>query len=266
MTTNYSIANYSGKQPNNTSYIKTFTGQSPLNLWKSYTYKSTTDSSYKASVITPTSIKNLYIPGNIILDGNLITPSDETLKDNIIPIKELTTNITEHLSKITPVQYIFKEDLTQQIHYGFIAQQIKEFFPNLVIHKPHILTNDTNENINSDNSDLSISISNDNSNLSGESFRFKQYIEQSEDSNELTKSTEIINSLDSLDSTKSTTLDNNINISGVNYIEFIPLLLHKIQQLENDINQLKETIQKKEINNIEQKSSNTKSTSFLYFC
>jgi len=77
-------ANYSGKQPNNTAYIKNFVAGTPSSLWKTITYNDIS-SGLKENAITPSSIKNdnLYIPGNLYVDGNIVSPSDVYLKDDI---------------------------------------------------------------------------------------------------------------------------------------------------------------------------------------
>ena len=76
-------ANYSGKQPNNTSYVKYFSPGSSPNLWRAtdYTYNLT-----KQYVITPVSsiYNSVYIPGNLFVDGSIISPSDINLKYNIV--------------------------------------------------------------------------------------------------------------------------------------------------------------------------------------
>jgi len=39
-------ANYNGKQPNNTAYIKNFVNGTPANLWKTYSYTSSDGSNH----------------------------------------------------------------------------------------------------------------------------------------------------------------------------------------------------------------------------
>lgn len=120
-------ANYNGRQPNNTAYIKNFIQGTPTSLWKTITYNS-------INVITPSSSKidNLYIPGDLYVDGNIISPSDAYLKDNI---ENLDKEHGINLMKLRPTKFTFKADLNKKMHYGFIAQEFEEYFPELVVSK-----------------------------------------------------------------------------------------------------------------------------------
>jgi hypothetical protein len=167
------MANYNGRQPNNTSYIKTFVSDKRMNLWKTASYLKTDGST--ESVITPSSTKfdNLYIPGDIIYDGSLISASDINLKKDVNLIK---VDTTEKLMNLKANSFIFKDDSSNHIHYGFIAQDLENEFPELVQNKPN-----------------------------------KMY---------------------------------NNNLKSVNYLEIIPLLVHKIQLMQKEIDELKGKINK----------------------
>ena len=125
-------ANYSGKQPNNTAYIKNFVPGIPTTLWKTIKYNVT--SSLSVNAITPISStnNNLYIPGNLYVDGTIVNPSDIYLKDNI---EDLDDDISIKLESLRPTQFTFKSDSSKNIHYGFIAQEFEEHFPELVVSK-----------------------------------------------------------------------------------------------------------------------------------
>ena len=73
-------ANYNGRQPNNTSYIKTYiTGSIPSSsgTWNETTYSG--KGSAQTNVITPTDLsRSLYIPNNINLDGKLIFTNQQS--------------------------------------------------------------------------------------------------------------------------------------------------------------------------------------------
>ena len=135
-----STANYGGRQPNNTAYVKYFIPGSPSNLWTTSKYKY---NGSKEHVITPSdnNYDNLYIPGNLFVDGSIVSPSDITLKENIVEISE---DLSDNIMSLKPIQYTFKSDIKKdkQIHYGFIAQDFETFFPELVTIKP-----DKKENI-----------------------------------------------------------------------------------------------------------------------
>ena len=60
-------ANYNGRQPNNTSYIKSFVEGSSPNLWTVGNYLNT----YVLQPAIPT-VDSVYIPGNLYVKGNII--------------------------------------------------------------------------------------------------------------------------------------------------------------------------------------------------
>ncbi len=160
-------ANYGGKQPNNTAYIKNFTYGAPANLWKVTDY--TKSNGTKEAVITPASTKfeSLYIPGDLFVDGSIINPSDVNLKKNI---SSLNIEITEKLMNLKPSSFEFKDEPSSKIHYGFLAGEFENEYPELVHTKPD-----------------------------------QKYSK----------------------------------IKSINYLEIIPLLVHKIQKMQQEIDELK---------------------------
>ena len=164
------MSNYNGRQPNNTSYIKNFIEQPQINLWKVASYQ-TTSGSIK-SVITPSFTKydSLYIQGDLFVDGTIFNPSDINLKKNINLIEVETS---DKLMNLKPSSFILKNDAFNHIHYGFIAQDLENEYPELVENKPNKMYN---------------------------------------------------------------------NIKSVNYLEIIPLLVHKIQLMQQEIKELKDKV------------------------
>jgi hypothetical protein len=129
-------ANYNGTQPNNTAYIKNFVRGPPTSLWKTITYGLNINScaATPTNAITPASplIDNVYIPGNLYVDGSIVNPSDVYLKDKI---EDLDNNISIKLTNLRPTQFVFKSDIYKKTHYGFIAHEFEEHFPELVVAK-----------------------------------------------------------------------------------------------------------------------------------
>lgn len=161
------IPNYNGVVPNNTAYIKYFVTGSPMILWKTKNYLQD-----KISVITTASdsYKNVYIPGDLIVDGQIINPSDEKLKKNVLLLEDETT---EKLMNLKPSSFEFKNDPTSHLHYGFIAEELETEYPELVHNKPDTI---------------------------------------------------------------------HLNVKGINHLEIIPLLVHKIQLMQKEIDLLKERV------------------------
>jgi hypothetical protein len=76
---------------------------------------------------------NLRVDGNKTASGlisqNVSTISDKYLKENI---ENLSDFLKEDLMKLEPVQFNYKDDKNEKLHYGFIAQEVELYFPNLV--------------------------------------------------------------------------------------------------------------------------------------
>ena len=86
-------------------------------------------------------------------------------------IKKLQIN----LLNLKPSSFVFKNDTTNHVHYGFIAQELESDFPSLIQNKPDQRYN---------------------------------------------------------------------NIKSVNYLEIIPLLVNKVKLMQNEIDELKDKLDK----------------------
>jgi hypothetical protein len=121
--------NYFGKQPDNTSYVKTFS-MVPLQI-NNLTWVNTTLNDQ--IVLTPANNNaNVYIKNDLTVGGSINNPSDLKLKENI---KDLNLSLSNNLMKILPKQYTYKSDKNSKnskIHFGIIAQELEQYFPNLV--------------------------------------------------------------------------------------------------------------------------------------
>jgi hypothetical protein len=127
-----SPANYGGKVANYSAYIKQFNYGILSNLWKTISYIQS--NGITITTITPSSnlYDNLYIPGNLYVDGTIINPSDINLKNNIEPIE---VSSVDKLMNLIPSSYVYKNDPHNNIHYGFIAQDFEKDYPELVYNK-----------------------------------------------------------------------------------------------------------------------------------
>jgi hypothetical protein len=136
----FANANYSGRQHSNTTMVKEFFFGSINTLWTTSLYTDTV-TGVTSVVITPATplINSLWIPGNLYVDGSILTASDEVLKDNI---GDISIEKTQSIMNLLPRQYTLKSETTNQIHYGFIAHEIKEILPEIVTTKPDKNIND----------------------------------------------------------------------------------------------------------------------------
>ena len=120
------VANYGGKQPDNSQNIKQFVvGIGNNNA--SWVIKRLSSG---LTVQTPVSSNvPVYINNDLYVTGSIYNTSDLALKDNVIALSKETTN---NLLNLQPVTYSFKSDIQKKIHHGFIAQDVEKIFPNLV--------------------------------------------------------------------------------------------------------------------------------------
>jgi len=119
------VANYGGKQPDNFQNTKTFvvSSNSGEAVW---IYKKITNT---LKVQTPAN-KNtpIYIANDLYVNGSIYNPSDRRLKENIESIEEVKVKDFKNLE---PKLFNYKDDPTKK-HYGFIAQEMEEIYPELV--------------------------------------------------------------------------------------------------------------------------------------
>lgn len=144
------------------------------NVYNSVSTNSITSTPSTLSVYIP---KDLYVAGTIY--GTVVAPSDISIKENI---RDLSLEVDfNKLLDLHPKQYTYKDDLEHKIHYGLVAQEVEQLYPDLV------------------------------------------YSMKSDES--------------------SSTESSNI-LKSVNYVEMIPLLLLKIQDLQQQIDELKQNQRK----------------------
>lgn len=83
------------------------------------------------TVLTPSNKKsNVLLKNNLIVEGNIIIPSDERIKENIV---ELSTDTSRDILKLTPVSFSYTTDENKKPHFGFLAQDVERIYPELVI-------------------------------------------------------------------------------------------------------------------------------------
>lgn len=119
------VANYGGRQPNNTTNIKQFVvsgGGDAIWIYK----KLPTG----LKVQTPANKNSpIYIDNDLFVNGSIFNTSDLILKENIISLSDAKL---DDLFNLNPVKYYFKSDISKKTHYGFVAQEVEKIFPELV--------------------------------------------------------------------------------------------------------------------------------------
>lgn len=131
---------YGGRQPNQTAYVKQFYGTNDYGI-AFWTFLGNNMTNTTSTIIPSDAGVNVQIDGNLTVVGNayfkkditvtgvIYNPSDEILKTNI---ENITKSEIDDLGKLEPKKYAFKNDDSQLLHYGLIAQDIEKVYPNLV--------------------------------------------------------------------------------------------------------------------------------------
>lgn len=133
------VANYGGRQPNNTSYIKQFVESA--SSFVTWIFKKTNGITY----IEPSNTsKPIRIPQNVIINGDLTVygifnnPSDETIKKNIWHSTGYYLSLDDgtdcKIMELNPCEFQYKKQKEEdtRIHHGFIAQEVEKVFPELI--------------------------------------------------------------------------------------------------------------------------------------
>jgi len=82
--------------------------------------------------IFPANKVNVLIPKDLIVEGSILNPSDLHLKENIELISQDKSIDVNKVLKLFPVEYNYIQDTNKKLHYGLIAQEVEEYFPELV--------------------------------------------------------------------------------------------------------------------------------------
>jgi|Laugresbdmm110sn_2_1035109.scaffolds.fasta_scaffold70037_1 hypothetical protein len=120
------VTNYSGRQPDNSQGIKQFV--TSITNQVTWVYKRLLNSNL-TYITTSDQSKTIYIPKDLIVAGSIFNPSDEKLKNNIHELFEFEI---ENIKNLKPVTFSYNNDTNNQLHYGFIAQDVEKIFPALV--------------------------------------------------------------------------------------------------------------------------------------
>ena len=137
------VANYSGRQPDIVQNIKQFVTDIQAQAVLIIQNILNTGFLKKFITIIPTNLpvliqNDLHVENDLYVGGIIINSSDINIKNNITKISNKKMDI---LLELNPIQYSFKSKLEDDLHYGFIAQEVEQYFPELI--KTNHLNNKT---------------------------------------------------------------------------------------------------------------------------
>jgi hypothetical protein len=121
------VANYGGKQPTNTQDIKQFVVSPTVSQAEWIFSKISTNGEIYITPVNRT--KSVYIYKDLYVNGSIYNTSDKNHKEEIEPISD---SKIEKLLDLEPVEYKLKTDTKRKKHYGLIAQDVEEVYPELI--------------------------------------------------------------------------------------------------------------------------------------
>jgi hypothetical protein len=121
------VANYGGKQPSYTQNIKQFVVSPTVSQAEWIFSKISTTG--EISITPANKTKSVYIYKDLYVNGSIYNTSDKNHKEEIAPISD---SKIEKLLDLEPVEYKLKSDTKNKKHYGLIAQDVEEIYPELI--------------------------------------------------------------------------------------------------------------------------------------
>ena len=114
-----SSANYGGRQPNNSAYIKHFMHEISTNLWKMLTYVGVNNTTQQV-VTTFTDEASVYVQNDLFVDGHIYTMTLPMTSSLIDINEESVEKIKDELSEMIVSSYA---DVHGQPHYALTNVQ-----------------------------------------------------------------------------------------------------------------------------------------------
>lgn len=122
--------NYGGRIIDNQQGVKQFfTGQQNGTVMWIYKKLNNILMQTPANTKAPVYINDLIVNNDLMVYGSIYNPSDERLKENISDISEKDI---DNLFTINPIHFSYKNQNNTKSHYGFLAQEVVNLYPDLV--------------------------------------------------------------------------------------------------------------------------------------
>jgi hypothetical protein len=205
---NSSLPNYGGRAGDYNQYIKTFINSTSgvASSAVGWIFSVISGVTYITSFPTSYNVlvsSNLYVTDDLTVNGTIHNLSDLNKKDHII---DIAPESCMGILNLEPKEFVYKDDELQTRHFGFIAQDVEALFPNLVKEHPSLK-------------------------------KATPYLNQTQQKNNNESENTIIKQ-DPLDNLKLFVYSPS-TMKTVNYIEFIPLILAQMKNMQKEIDQLR---------------------------
>ena len=121
------VANYGGRIGDPNTVVKNFIIGS--NSTNAATWNYLSGSKISNTIVPAGKNINVLINKDLTVEGTIYNPSDFNLKENIASLSDLQV---DNILLLKPVTYNYKSDRNKQTHFGLIAQDVEELFPELI--------------------------------------------------------------------------------------------------------------------------------------
>lgn len=122
--------------------LKQFSYSAPSAV--SWIFKQTNGTTIVAPSITKYSFEidsDLIVKKDLYVEGSIYNPSDESIKSHISPLDH---SKIELITTLNPIHFQYKTDPNAHPHFGFLAQEVEQIYPELVRTDPHSLHKNVN--------------------------------------------------------------------------------------------------------------------------
>ena len=110
-----------------------YNGYSQTKIYESFLSETNPTPQGEQSVKTIYHNNHVLINGDLTVMGGLFNPSDKNIKENIQYLDcSKNSDICETLLNLSPIQFNYINDTEKKPHFGFIAQEVEEHFPEIV--------------------------------------------------------------------------------------------------------------------------------------
>jgi hypothetical protein len=110
-----------------------YNGYSQNKIYESFLSETNAPKQTEQLIKTVYHNNHVLINGDLTVIGGIFNPSDKNSKENIRYLDcSKNSDICENLLNLSPIQFNYINDAEKKPHFGFIAQEVEEHFPEIV--------------------------------------------------------------------------------------------------------------------------------------